>query len=347
MEAFRELLKKVGSGTHTSQSLSRSEAASAMEKMLSGEATPAQIGAFFIAHRIRRPTGVELAGMLDCWQAQGPQIPAIDQGPVYILGIPYDGRSRTAPVSPLTALLLAAAGVPSLCHGGERMPTKYGIPLVELWQALGVDWTGLTLERTRTVLDRGGIGFVYTPCHFPAVAGLIPYRDQIGKRPPIATLELIWTPYAGEAHLVFGYVHPPTETTALAALDLHRPGLPLTTVKGLEGSCDLPHDRTVIIGRGTSATEGPLQRLLLHHQDYGISNHNPALTSASPADLAALIRGEDSPLLETVLWNGGCYLWQSDRAHSLGEGLLLAKELLASGRVAQQLKTLQALVAAS
>jgi anthranilate phosphoribosyltransferase len=95
MEEFRELLKKVGSGTHTSQSLSRSEAAMAMRKMLLAEATPAQIGAFFIAHRIRRPTGEELAGMLDAWQELGPQIPAIPGQPVRVLGIPYDARRRS------------------------------------------------------------------------------------------------------------------------------------------------------------------------------------------------------------------------------------------------------------
>jgi anthranilate phosphoribosyltransferase len=72
MEEFRELVKKIGSGAHTSKSLSRLEAALAMKKMLLAEATPAQIGAFLIAHRIRRPTGVEMAGMLDSWAEFGP-----------------------------------------------------------------------------------------------------------------------------------------------------------------------------------------------------------------------------------------------------------------------------------
>ncbi len=64
-DRFRELLKKVGSGQHTKKDLTRSEAATATQMMLQQEATPAQIGAFMIAHRIKRPTGIELAGMLD------------------------------------------------------------------------------------------------------------------------------------------------------------------------------------------------------------------------------------------------------------------------------------------
>jgi anthranilate phosphoribosyltransferase len=335
MEEFRELLKKVGSGTHTSQSLTRTEASRAMEKMLRAEATPAQIGAFFIAHRIRRPTGEELAGMLDAWQALGPQIAKIDNGPVRVLGIPYDGRSRTAPISPITALLLAAAGLPVLLHGGDRMPTKYGVPLTELWRGLGVDWSLLTLEQSREVLASCNLGFVYPPRHFPLVHGLVPYREQIGKRPPIATLELIWTPYGGDHHLIFGYVHPPTEKTALVALNLRNSRQLVTTVKGLEGSCDLPHDRTVIIGTGQPER---LERILLHHQDYQVSNQNPPLTDTSVPNLATIVAGKTNDLTETTLWNGGFYLWHCGAAPTMEAGIELTRELLRSGQVAQRLQ---------
>ena len=133
--AFRDLLRKVGSGVHTGEDLTRAEAAAATRMMLQQEATPAQIGAFLIAHRIKRPTGEELAGMLDAYDELGPKLQPIEsQRPVIVLGIPYDGRERTAPVSPLTALLLTAAGQPAVMHGSDRMPTKYGVPLVEIWQ---------------------------------------------------------------------------------------------------------------------------------------------------------------------------------------------------------------------
>jgi len=65
---FRDLLKKVGSGDHTGENLTRAEAATATKMMQLGEATPAQIGSFLIAHRIKRPTGEELAGMLGDFQ---------------------------------------------------------------------------------------------------------------------------------------------------------------------------------------------------------------------------------------------------------------------------------------
>ena len=67
-DRFKQHLRKVGSGEHTSKGMSREEAADAMELMLQGEATPAQIGAFLIAHRIRRPEPQELTGMLDTYR---------------------------------------------------------------------------------------------------------------------------------------------------------------------------------------------------------------------------------------------------------------------------------------
>lgn len=206
--AFRELLKKVGSGTHTGKDLSRSEAEIATRMILLGEATPAQIGAFLIAHRIKRPTSEELAGMLDAYDKIGPKLGRMESGkeweqgdnffvspspsketkPITVLGTPYDGRDRTAPVTTLTALILAAAGVPVLMHGGDRIPTKYGIPLMEIWQKLGVDLSKLSLAKVQELLEKTGLGFIYLPQHFPEAQELVAYRDQIGKRPPIATM---------------------------------------------------------------------------------------------------------------------------------------------------------------
>lgn len=340
---FRDLLKKVGSGAHTHKDLTRTEAALALQLMLEQVATPAQIGAFLIAHRIKRPTPEEMAGMLDTYNKLGPKIPAVEtSSPVMILSQPYDGRDRTFPLSPLTALVLAAAGIPVLQHGGDRMPTKEGTPLLTLWQCLGVDWSTLTLGQVAHCLAQTNLGFVYLPRHFPAAQGLVPYREQIGKRPPIATLELIWNPYQGQSHLVAGFVHPPTETIMRDALHLH--GIQeFTTVKGLEGSCDLPRERTAIIGLARKG-DNPWQRLHLHPQNYRMAGRNvpwPKNTTTAAQMMAAVLEPEEQPLTTSVLWNSGFYLWQGGKANSLDEGIALSSELLCSGAVAQQLHRLQ------
>ncbi len=241
---FRELVQKIGSGVHTGENLTRIEAAAATRMMLLGEATPAQIGAFMIAHRIKRPTGAELAGMLDGYDGLGPQLKPIETGDFAnltptVFGVPYDGRSRTAPLSPLTALILASAGVPVIMHGGNIMPTKEGVPLIEIWQGLGIDWAKLSLLEVQQIFNQTGLGFIHLGRHFPQAENLVTYRREIGKRPPFAIMELMWCPYQGDAHIVCGYVHPPTENMFKEAFDLRKTHK-FTTVKGLEGSCDLP-----------------------------------------------------------------------------------------------------------
>lgn len=337
---FRDLLKKVGSGNHTSKPLTRSEAEAATRMMLTQRATPAQIGAFMIAHRIKRPTPEELAGTLDAYAALGPTLPAeAKRTPAFVLSCPYDGRSRTAPVTPITALLLATSGVPVVMHGGIRMPTKAGIPLVELWRQLGVDLAPLTLHQAHQLLNRTGFGFVYLPQHFATAHSLVPYREQIGKRPPFATVELMWSPYAGPCTVVTGFVHPPTENMARATYAL-RGVRQFITVKGLEGSCDLARSRTAIIGIGQG---DQFERLLLHPRDYGFEGDDVAFGEEDSLGqrLQAVLAGDPTELSRTALWNGGFYLWQAGVAPCLEAGFDQARLLLQTGQAAAKLEALQ------
>ena len=111
-ERFKQLLRKVGSGEHTSKGMTREEAADALDLMLSGEASPAQIGAFLIAHRIRRPEPQELTGMLDTYRTLGPVITSREgQTTPLCFG---DALRRTHPNSPdLSAHHVGAAGLRS------------------------------------------------------------------------------------------------------------------------------------------------------------------------------------------------------------------------------------------
>ncbi|WP_299415208.1 anthranilate phosphoribosyltransferase family protein [Acaryochloris sp. IP29b_bin.148] len=342
-QTFRELLKKVGSGRHTSKDLSRIEAQTALELMLQQEATPAQIGAFLIAHRIKRPTGTELAGFLDAYERLGPTLPALpDQQRVVVFSAPYDGRSRTAPVLPITALILAASGCPVLLHGGDCMPTKYGVPLIDLWQGLGVDWTHRSLTQIHQVLSECGLGFVYLPEQFPLAHGLVDFREQLGKRPPLATTELLWHPYGGDHVLISGFVHPPTENMmreALALRGIHE----FTTVKGLEGSCDLPRDRKAILGVNRPEQDPHWQRLILSAGDYELGGPEVPYysTAALIEQFQAVLTGQSGELMPAVLWNAGFYLWHVGSSSSLEQGIQAAENLLLQGTANQVLQQVQ------
>ncbi|MGD1903373.1 MAG: anthranilate phosphoribosyltransferase family protein [Geitlerinemataceae cyanobacterium] len=349
-QAFRVLLKKVASGPHTGKNLTRCEAEAALSMMLRAEATPAQIGGFLVAHRMKRPVPEEFAGILDAYDRLSTRIaplPDATRVPV-VLGCPYDGRTRTAPVTPVVALLLAEAGVPVVMHGGDRMATKYGLPMVEIWRSLGLDWTDCDVGRLGHALDRARLAFAYTPSIFPESSALVDYRDQIGKRPPLATVELMWSPYAGAARSICGFVHPPTEDFMRGAFAL-RGRSDLITVKGLEGSCDLPRSRTAIIGVST----GDLQeRLFLRAHEFGLSGADIPLDSEVDylGDLSALLAGKldterVAELAKGAIWSGGFYLWQSGGCADLAAGLTRAEATIASGKLLETIATIRAAIA--
>jgi anthranilate phosphoribosyltransferase len=342
--SFRELLKKIGSGTHTGDNLTRTESELATKMMLLAEATPAQIGAFLIAHRIKRPTPEEVAGILDAYDTLGCHLDTsnlpFDRQPV-VLGNPYDGRTRTASVTPITALILADAGVPVILHGGDTMPTKYGVPSIQIWQKLGVDFSKLSLDRLQEMLAKTGLAFIYLPEHFPLAHKFVTYREEIGKRPPFATAELIWSPCSHPVHIMTGFVHPPTEdrfreTFALRGVDR------FTTIKGLEGSCDLATSRTAIIGMGNGDS---FDRLLLDPHNFGLNCQDVPLESLdnSIEKLVEVIHGKNSSLMPAAILNGGFYLWRTGVTIDLQSGFDLAKTAIAKGRVSSKLAEIQAI----
>jgi len=148
-------------------------------------------------------------------------------------------------------------------------------------------------------------------------------------------MELMWSPYAGVAQIISGFVHPPTETMFQDAHAL-RGQQNFTTVKGLEGSCDLPRDRTAIIGIFSNSN---LERLHLHPRDYGFAGKEVPLESLSSliSQMQEVLQGKPSELMQAAIWNGGFYLWRCGVCKDLESGFTEAESLLTSGKVAQKL----------
>jgi len=319
--------------------MSREEAADALELMLYQEATPAQIGAFLIAHRIRRPEPQELTGMLDTYRKLGPVLhSAPGQRSPLCFGMPYDGRTRTAPIYPLTTLVLLTCNQPVVLQGGERMPIKYGITAIELFRSLGLDLRGLPLETVQDGLHNQGFALIHQPDHFAIAESLISYRDELGKRPPVASLELLWTAHSGDHLLISGFVHPPTESRAWEALSLageHE----VITVKGQEGGTDLPISRACITARISAGR--PAERLILHPRDHGCFGPDQEWNDLdSWQQQAHDALQNQGPLAPSLRWNAGAYLWFSGCSDSLDQGIQRAASALQTGQAQAMLDQL-------
>lgn len=328
-ERFKKLLGKVGSGEHTSKGMSREESADALDLILRSEATPAQIGAFLIAHRIRRPEPQELTGMLDTYRNSGPALHTEPGQPMPVcFGMPFDGRTRTAPIYPLTSLVLLACGQPVVLQGSNRMPPKYGVTAVDLFNILELNLSGLSLNSVQQGFNHHGFALIHQPDHFPIAEGLISYREELGKRPPVASLELMWTPHQGDHLLVSGFVHPPTESRAWEALKLAGE-TNLLTVKGLEGGTDLPIGRACITAR---VQNGVAERLILHPRDHGCHASDVEWSDeATWGNQALEALNNGGPLLAALRWNAGAYLWLTGQSDSLAEGIERAESVLEDG----------------
>ena len=328
---FRELLGKLGSGERTSTGLNQEEAREAIERILHGQASPEQVGAFLIAHRLRRPQPIEMAGMLQAYRLLGPTLPAVERR-VVSFGVPFDGRCRDAPLLPLTALVLVAAGLAVVLHGSNPMPVKYGATNAELLAAIGLPLAELEWAAMEQHFASSGLALLHQARHFPAAECLVPIREQIGKRPPIATLELLWSSATKTDLQVSGFVHAPTEKLAASTWELlgQTEGL---TVKGLEGGTDLPTSRVAVAGHWRIGCQEP-ERLLLQARDYGLQAADPGLSTLQQwADQALAALRAEGPLANGLIWNAGFYLWRSGHASHLEAGLSQAESLLRDGRV--------------
>jgi anthranilate phosphoribosyltransferase len=164
------------------------------------------------------------------------------------------------------------------------------------------------MEQLQSFFNHNELALIHQPDHFPLAENLIPYRDQIGKRPPLASMELIWTCHQGDHLHISGYVHSPTEERHWKTLELLGEQS-VITIKGLEGGIDLSISRSSTIGqyknqRGT--------RTVFHTQNYECLGQDIEWNSIEEWKRFALqaCNGE-GPLTKSLEWNAGIYFFLS------------------------------------
>ena len=163
-------------------------------------------------------------------------------------------------------------------------------------------------------------------------------REEIGKRPPVASLELLWTPHQGEHLLVSGFVHPPTESRAWEALSAAGE-TDVLMVKGLEGGTDLPTTRAGICSR---LRQGEPERLLLHPREHGIDAAEVPFEGLEQwRQLALAALAGEGALAPALRWNLAAYLWFAGEHPQLDAALEQADALLHAQAGLRQLERLR------
>jgi len=370
-ERMRLFLREIGQGPRAGRDLTRDEAREAMSLILSQQATPAQAGGFLLLQRYKGESTEELVGFAQAVRAGARTIAPKVEG-LLDIGSPYDGRKRSIVVSPASALVAAAAGVPVVMHGEKGIGPKFGVPIGDVLEALGIDIDGEPEEIERSI-ENTGAGFMRQSRFVPQVFAIRELRTEIALRSCLSTVEKIYS-LAGASYSLIGLTHLPYAEKMLAAareMGFRR----LMIVQGIEGNEDAPTSRpcrafcwevTPRVAdsplprageacpeweeRGGRTRRRPgvrdFEELRIDAAEYGLQ---PATAeemaggdAAENARIAeAVLAGEKGGHRDLVLLNAGLRIWLAERAASIGEGIERARESIDSGAALDKLEALR------
>jgi anthranilate phosphoribosyltransferase len=337
---IREAIAQVAAGN----SLSEADAAAAMEEIMTGVATPSQLGAFLTALRIKGETVEEVTGLARVMRAQAVQVPL----PPHIRAMDTCGTggdsSGTFNVSTAAGLLVAALGQPVAKHGNRAATSRSGS--ADVLEALGVKLE-LGPEQVALCVEHVGFGFMFAPAYHPAMRHVGPTRREIGIRTVFNILGPLTNP-AGVRYQVLGVADASLLRLmgeALLGLGCDR----ALIVHGDDGMDELslsaPTHVCEVRGR-----EGDLREYTVSPEAVGLAiRPREAVQGGDAQRNALLLRDVLSGRLagapaELVALNAGAALYVSGQAESIGDGIQLASEGLRIGRA---IPTLEALVTTS
>jgi anthranilate phosphoribosyltransferase len=344
-ERMRFFLREIGQGPRAGRNLTRDEAREAMSLILSQQATPAQAGGFLLVQRYKGESPDELIGFAEAVRAGSHTIAPKIEG-LLDIGSPYDGRKKSIVVSPASALVVAAAGVPVVMHGEKRIGPKFGIPIGDVLEALGIDIEGEPEDAERSIHETG-LGFMRQSRFVPQVFALRELRTEIALRTCLSTVEKIYN-LAGASYSLLGLSHLPYAEKMLSAaseMGFKR----VMIVQGIEGNEDAPTSRpcrAFLWEQGAKSQEPGARELRIDPSEYGLQPATAEeMTGGDAAENAciaeAVLTGESGGHRDLVLLNAGLRVWLAERATSIGEGIEKAQDAIDSGAARGKLEHLR------
>jgi anthranilate phosphoribosyltransferase len=317
--------------------LSRERSREVMNTIMSGEATPAQIGAFLAALRLKGETADEIAGCAEAMRAHVLAVHPTRTDLVDVVGTGGDG-ANTFNISTTSAIVAAAAGAAVAKHGNRAASSASGS--ADVLEALGFRLE-LPPERIARSIDELGFGFMFAQAHHPAMKHAAPVRRELGTRTVFNVLGPLTNP-AGARAGIFGVATAglmQTYAEALVKLGTRR----AYVVHGFGGIDELspagPNEVCEVI-------DGEIHARVIDPADLGLEPCAPGdLAGGSPADNAATARAilgghETGGKLQAVLLNAGGAIAAAGHADDLHEGIAAARETISSGAAAERLNQL-------
>jgi anthranilate phosphoribosyltransferase len=337
-DEFRGVIAKIAAGT----ALTRDEASRAFDRMMSGEATPSQMGALLMGLRVRGETVDEITGAVSTMRSKMQKVAAPPDA-IDVVGTGGDA-SGSFNVSTCAALIVAGAGVPVAKHGNRALSSRSGS--ADVLGALGVKIDLRPDEITRCIYE-AGIGFMFAPSHHPATKNVAATRVELGTRTIFNLLGPLSNPAGVKRQMIGVFSRQWLEPMAQVLQNLGS-----ECVWVAHGSDGLDEITTSGPSHVAALENGKVRTFEINPEDIGIGRAKPEDLRGGDAEtnaaaLMEVLKGQKGPFRDIAVLNAAAALVVAGRAKTLKEGAVLAAKSLDSGEAEGRLGRLVAISNAS
>ncbi|MDI7924446.1 anthranilate phosphoribosyltransferase [Ferirhizobium litorale] len=321
MAELKPLIAKVAGR----EALTREESRQAFDIIMSGEATPSQIGGFLMALRVRGEVVDEIVGAVESMRARMLPVDAPAEA-VDIVGTGGDGTG-TYNISTLAALIVAGTGLPVAKHGNRALSSKSGT--ADALSALGVNLE-IGPDAIARCIREAGIGFMFAQMHHPAMRHVGPSRVELGTRTIFNLLGPLANP-AGVRRQLLG-VYAPQWLVPLAEVlrDLGSESLWVVHGNGLD------EITTTGVTQVAALEDGKIRTFELSPGDFGVEVASLADLKggdgvANAAALKSVLVGQRNAYRDISLANAAAALVVAGKAETIADGMATARRSLDDG----------------
>jgi len=304
------------------------EMLSLMRMIMRGEMSPVISAAILIGLRVKKETIGEITAAAQVMREFANKV-VVDGGPHFVDVVGTGGdASHTFNISTASSFVAAAAGATVAKHGNRGVSSKSGS--ADVLEALGANIM-LSPERVAQCIRETGLGFMFAPNHHPAMKNVVPVRRELGVRTIFNILGPLTNP-AEAPNILMGVFHP--DLVGIQVRVMEKLGARhALVVYGRDGMDEISLGAATMVGE---LRDGQIREYDIHPEDFGlsmVSNRGLKVSDATESRemvLEALNNIPGTPR-EIVILNAGAALYAADRATSIGDGIALARETIASG----------------
>jgi anthranilate phosphoribosyltransferase len=328
---FKALIAKVATGA----SLTREEAAAAFDRMMSGEATPSQMGGLLMALRVRGETVDEITGAVTTMRAKMLGVKA-PPGAVDVVGTGGDA-SGSFNISTCAAFIVAGCGVPVAKHGNRALSSKSGA--ADVLQALGVR-IELNPDEVGHCIGEAGIGFMFAPAHHPAMKNVGPTRVELGTRTIFNLLGPLSNPASVKRQMIGTFSKHWLEPMAQVLKNLGSESI--WVVHGSDGLDEITTSGPTSVA---ALENGKIRTFEMKPEDAGLPRHKAEALRGGDAEhnakaLLEVLKGHASPFRDVAILNAAAALIVAGKANDLRAGAAMAAKSIDSGEAEGRLDRL-------